>query len=137
MDADRLRAINAFETLPHEDLQRIAWLAHEASVAPGAVLVREGDFSYEFMAIEQGTADVHQGSRRVAQLGPGDFFGETGVLRRAPRSATVLATSHMRLITLSRWDFKRLAKLAPHLISHIEATVRARESSNRALAAEG
>ena len=45
----------------------------------------------------------------VASLGPGDVFGEMGMLDGARRSADVVATSPMRLITLSKWDLRRIS----------------------------
>jgi CRP-like cAMP-binding protein len=51
---------------------------------------------------------VIQGGRKVADLGPGDVFGETGVLARELRNASIVASSPMRLIRLTTWDVKRL-----------------------------
>ena len=70
--------------------------------------MREGDYSNEMVAIESGTADVIQDGRKVAGLGPGDVFGETGVLERGLRNASIVASSPMRLIRLSTWEVKRL-----------------------------
>ena len=60
-------------------------------MSEGETLVREGDFSYELMAIEEGTATVKRGDQTIAELGPGDFFGEIGVLKNEMRDATVVA----------------------------------------------
>ena len=62
------------------------------------------------LAIETGTADVLQGDRTVASLGPGDIVGEMGVLERELRNASVVATSPMRLVRMTNWDVKRLPK---------------------------
>ena len=75
--------------------------------------MREGDFSYDFMAIEEGTAKVHHGDEVIAELGPGEVFGEMGVLDKALRSASVTATSPILLITLTSWDIRRLRNDAP------------------------
>jgi CRP-like cAMP-binding protein len=119
MDQARLRSIPAFADLPDADLQRIAALATEVSVPAGKVLVREGDWSYEMLAIEEGRAEVLRGGARIADLGPGDVVGEIGVMDSSPRSATVVATSPMLLITLDRWDVKKLVRQAPEAIDHL------------------
>ena len=110
MDPNRLKAITLFETMSDDDLRALATLAGETSVPDGAELVREGDFSYQFFAIEEGTASVERDGAHVNDLGPGDFFGEIGVLEKELRNASVVATSSMRLIRLTNWDVKRLPK---------------------------
>ncbi len=119
MDQARLRRIPAFADLADADLQRIATLASEVSVPAGKVLVREGDWSYEMLAIEEGTAEVLRSGGRIADLGPGDVVGEIGVMDAAPRSATVTATSPMLLTTLDRWAVKKLVRQAPEAIDHL------------------
>ena len=110
MDPDNLRAVPLFAEMAPNDLKVIATFAAEDSVPAGATLMREGDYSNEMLAIETGTADVVQGERTVASLGPGDVVGEIGVLTRGLRNASVVATSPMRRIRLSTWDVKRLPK---------------------------
>jgi cAMP-dependent protein kinase regulator len=107
MDPERLRAIPVFASLDDETLKSVAVFAGESSAAEGKQIVNEGDYAHEFMAIEEGTADVVRGGETIASLGPGDIFGEIGVVEKTLRTATVVATSPMRLITLTRWDLKR------------------------------
>ena len=108
MDPENLRAVPLFASMDEQDLRRIATFATEDSAPTGATLMREGDYSNEMVAIESGTADVIQGGRKVAGLGPGDVFGEMGVLERELRTASIVASSPMRLIRLTTWDVKRL-----------------------------
>ena len=110
MDPDNLRAVPLFAEMADRDLRVIATFATEDSVPAGATLMREGDYSNEVVAIETGTADVLQGDRTVASLGPGDIVGEMGVLERELRNASVVATSPMRLVRMTNWDVKRLPK---------------------------
>ena len=110
MDPDNLRAVPLFAEMADRDLRVIATFATEDSVPAGTTLMREGDFSNEMLAIETGTADVLQGDRTVASLGPGDIVGEMGVLERELRNASVVATSPMRLVRMTNWDVKRLPK---------------------------
>ena len=121
MDANRLKSLPLFESVSDEDLERIAPFVSEVSVSEGKHLVDEGDWAYTFMAIEEGAAEVRRGDAVVAQLGKGDFFGEVGVLDTERRTATVIATSPMRLITLDRWDLRRLEKTAPSAVEQIRA----------------
>ena len=126
MDASRLKSIPLFAEVGDEELSRIAPFANEVSVEEGKVLVREGDFSYELMAIEEGSAEVTRGGEHVADLGPGDFFGEMGLLERTLRNATVSATSPMRLITLTGWDLKRVERAAPEAIERVRSALEER-----------
>jgi cAMP-dependent protein kinase regulator len=125
MDKARLKAIPLFENLDDHDLQVIATFANETSVSAGDVLVREGDFSYELMAIEEGTAEVRRGGEVLATLGPGDYFGEVGVLRNEMRNATVVAAAPMRLVTLTTWELKRMRKM-PGVMDKLAETIAAR-----------
>jgi CRP/FNR family cyclic AMP-dependent transcriptional regulator len=126
MDPDRLRAIPVFASLDNETLRGIATFATESSVPAGKHLVKEGDYAYEFMAIEEGEADVVRGDETVATLGPGDFFGEIAVLEKSLRTASVVARTPMRLVTLSHWDLKRVG----NAMEQIRATLEERKRSN-------
>jgi CRP/FNR family cyclic AMP-dependent transcriptional regulator len=126
LDASRLRSIPLFEEVGDEELSRMAPFANEVLVEEGKVLVREGDFSYEFMASEDGSADVMRGGEHLATLGPGDFFGEVGLLERTLRNATVAATTPIRLITLTGWDLKRVERTAPEAIERVRSALEER-----------
>ena len=126
METERLKSIKLFEPIPDDELAAIAPFAEEREVEAGTTLVKEGQFSYEFMAIEEGTAEVTRGGEHVADLGPGNFFGEIGLLERALRTATVTATSHMRLITLTGWDMKRMEKAIPDAVEEIRRVLEER-----------
>lgn len=128
MDAARLKTISVFADLEEGALNTIAGLASEVSVPAGKELVREGDYSYDLLAIEEGTAKVERGGAHLADLGPGDIIGEMGVLEKAQRTATVTATSPMVLVTMDRWDVKRLAKQAPSVVEELKALIEQRRA---------
>jgi CRP/FNR family transcriptional regulator, cyclic AMP receptor protein len=128
VDPGRLKEISLFAELPEDELGRIAKLATETSVGEGEALVREGDFAYEFFAIEEGNAEVRRGGEMLATLGPGDVFGETGVLEKQLRNADVIATSPVRVVVLSRWDVRRLRKNLPDLDDRIQQVISQRGS---------
>src|SRR5882724_4695876 len=100
MDPEPLRAIPLFSDFSDQELHQIAPFAEEIEVEAGTRLVKQGQFSYEFFAIEEGAAEVLRDGEHVADLGPGDFFGEMGLLEKDRRTATVVAKTDMRLITL-------------------------------------
>ena len=125
MDKARLKGIPLFANLDDHDLQVIATFEDETSISEGDVLVREGDFSYDLIAIEEGTAEVRRGAETVATLGPGDFFGEMGVLKNEMRNATVVATSGMRIVTLTTWELKRMRNM-PGVMERIQEVVDSR-----------
>jgi CRP-like cAMP-binding protein len=130
LDASRLKSIPLFEEVGDEELAQIAPFANEVSVEEGRELVREGDFSYEFMAIEEGEAEVTRGGEHVANLGPGDFFGEMGLLERTLRNATVTAKTPVRLVTLTGWDLKRVERSAPEAMERIRSVLEERRQAD-------
>jgi CRP/FNR family transcriptional regulator, cyclic AMP receptor protein len=127
MDPARLKKIPVFADLSDEQIGHITSLAAEVSVPAGKELVREGDYSYDVLAIEEGTARVERNGRHLADLGPGDVVGEMGVLERSQRNATVIATSPMLLVTLTSWDIRRLRKTAPNAVEHLREVVAKRK----------
>ena len=123
MDVARLNAIPLFESFSQDDLRKIAPFAEEHSVGDGETLVREGDYSYDLMIIEEGKAEVRHGAEKVADLGAGDFFGEMGVLERDRRNADVVAVSPMRLISFKTYDVKRMERNLPEAVEKLREAI--------------
>jgi CRP/FNR family cyclic AMP-dependent transcriptional regulator len=115
MQQAQLRAVPFFSELSKKDLAVVAQQTDEIDVDTGKVLAREGDFGDEFFVIESGTADVTVDGERIAELGPGDFFGEMALLEADRRNATVTATSPMRLIVMTRSSFRALDRSLPQV----------------------
>jgi CRP-like cAMP-binding protein len=109
VDPNRLTAIPIFSNLSPEESKRLAAFATETSAAEGQILMKEGDYSTELIAIEEGTADVIRGGRKIASLKQGDLIGEMGLLAREPRNADVIATSPMLLLKLTHWEIRRMS----------------------------
>ena len=109
MDPARLKAIPIFSHLSEEEANRLAAFATETSVADGQILMKQGDYSTELIAIQEGTADVIQDGKTIASLGEGDLIGEMGLLEREPRNADVIATSPMRVMKLTHWEIRRMS----------------------------
>ena len=129
MDVSKLKSIPLFKDVPEDELAQIAGFAQEVTVDEGRELVREGDFSYEFMTIEEGEAEVTRHGEHVADLGPGDFFGEMGLLEKTLRNATVTAKTPMKLVTLTGWDLKRMERHIPEAIERVRAALEERRPS--------
>jgi CRP-like cAMP-binding protein len=126
MDPNRLTAIPIFSELSPEEARRLATFATETSAAEGQILLKEGDYSVELLAIEEGTADVIQGGRTIATLHPGDLIGEMGLLEHRPRNADVIASSRMRLLRLTHWEIRRMSD---ETVNRIKAIVEQRREA--------
>ena len=137
MDESRLSSIGLFETLSRDDRRLIAQHAEELDVDEGSQLVRQGEFAYEFFVIEDGSAEVVRDGQRIAELGPGDFLGEMGIVSQAVRNAsgsvpmtdgnaTVRTTSPSTVIVMTSQDFRAMQRSNPTVASQIEAAVEER-----------
>jgi CRP-like cAMP-binding protein len=115
-----------FADASDEELARVAIFAQSKEVPEGEAAVTEGGFSRELLAIEEGTAEVTRDGEHIADLGPGDVFGEAGMLDDEMRSATVTATSRLKLISLGHFEVQRLKKDAPGVYARIEELVEQR-----------
>jgi MFS family permease len=103
--ASLLRAIPMFSPLTRATLENLArQLTHE-SAAAGTVVLREGEESDRFLVIRSGSVRVTQGAQVLRTEEVGDYFGEIGLLRDVPRTATVTAVEDTDLLSLSRADF--------------------------------
>ncbi len=126
MDESRLSSIGLFESLSRDDRRLIAQHAEELDVDEGTQLVRQGEFAYEFFVIEDGGAEVVRDGERIAELGPGDFLGEMGIVSQAVRNATVRTTSSSTVIVMTSQDFRAMQRSSPTVASQIEAAVEER-----------
>jgi CRP/FNR family transcriptional regulator, cyclic AMP receptor protein len=126
MDPARLTAIPIFSEISEDEAKRLAAFATETSAAEGQTLMKDGDYSVELIAIEEGTADVIKGGETIASVGPGDLIGEMGLLERRPRNADVIASSPMRLLKLTHWEIRRMSD---ETVNRIKATIEERRRS--------
>ena len=113
MLTDELRSIPVFKNLTDSQRERVAERLQEVEVDLGAVLARQGDFAYHLFVVREGTAVVTIDGELVTSLGPGNTFGEIGVLDHGVRTANVVAATPMRLLTMTVWDFDELAADLP------------------------
>jgi CRP-like cAMP-binding protein len=126
VDIARLRAIPLFAPLSDAELDSLAEVVNEVEVEQGAALAWEGDFGHALFAVEDGEAEVLQGGATIATLRRGDVFGEIAVLSSGRRTASVVAVTPMRLISLFKPDLWRLERSSPAVAEALRATVRER-----------
>jgi len=112
---DHLAQVPMFSACSKKDLQMIAKASDEVQVASGKTLVEEGQPGHEFFLIVGGTATVLRNGRKIATLGPGQYFGEMALLDRGPRSATVRADSDMTVLVLGQREFSGVVDEVPGL----------------------
>jgi CRP/FNR family cyclic AMP-dependent transcriptional regulator len=126
MDEDRLKGIPLFSGLSRKERRALAPRADEVDLEQGRALVREGEWAYEFFAIEEGTVEVRRADQLLAELGPGDFFGEMALIGDTRRNATVVATSPVKVIVMTAQAFRQTARELPEVATQIRAAVEER-----------
>jgi CRP/FNR family transcriptional regulator, cyclic AMP receptor protein len=129
MDPGRLKSIPLFADLSDAERERIARWADEVEVPEGKHLVDEGKYAYEFFVIEEGTAAVRHGDEVVAELGPGDFFGEIALIESIRRTASVVATSPMRAVVMFGRDFRSMENEMPAVADRITRAMEDRKGN--------
>jgi CRP-like cAMP-binding protein len=116
VDASRIGRFPNFADLPADELDELVAAMREVEVEAGATVVTVDDYGSAIYFIEEGTADVlDDGDETNQPLGPGDTFGEIGLLLTGQRTATVVARTPMRLLSLSGHDFDRIRARVPEL----------------------
>ena len=126
MDVKHLKEIALFDRLSKDQLAEVARQADEIDVEAGKRLVSEGRFGYEFFIIENGTAEVVHGGEHIADLGPGDFFGEMALLGDTVRNADVVTSTPMTAMVMTDSAFRSLARRMPEVAEEIRAACRRR-----------
>jgi CRP-like cAMP-binding protein len=116
VDTSRIAAFPVFADLPAAELDELAATMSEVEIEAGANVITLDDYGTAIYFIEQGEADVlSDGGGESRALGPGDTFGEIALLLTGQRTATVVARTPMRLLSLSGQDFERIQARVPKL----------------------
>ena len=121
-----IKGVPLFSECSRKELDEIAGIADEIDLREGKELTREGRPGREFLVLVEGSADVKKGSRRINQLGPGDFFGEISLVTRRPRTATVVATSPVRALVITDRSFRTLLDHQPEIQGKVMSALAAR-----------
>ena len=130
MDPSELKNIPLFAEVPDDKLLKVATFASLESAVEGKVIIREGGSANAFYAIEEGTVKVERDGDHLADLGPGDVFGEQALLEKSERGATVTATSSVRLIRIDHWEIPRMKKAMPEVVEELRRKVEERSGSS-------
>ena len=131
MDIDRLKTLPLFADLSKRELERIATWADEVDLPAGKHLIEQGAFAHEFFVIAEGTAEVTHDGRHLADLGPGDFFGEIALLENQRRTASVIATSPLRVVVMFAREFEAMERELPEVAARVRDAMMARRGRNQ------
>jgi len=113
--AELLGACRLFAGLDADDLAAIASRAVEIDFGPRDVIARQGEIGTGFFVIADGRVRVIRDGETVAQLGPGEFFGELSVIDGAPRNAQVVAIEPTQCLGIASWDFEAILLEQPRV----------------------
>lgn len=126
MDPDALASVELFSSLSKTELAQLATWTDELNFPEGKELAREGTFAHEFFIIRDGNAVVLKDGERIAELGPGDFFGEIGLLETDRRTASVVTTTPVRAIVMFQREFRQMESAMPTVAEQIRGAIRDR-----------
>jgi CRP-like cAMP-binding protein len=126
MDAEQLKDLPLFAELDDAERADVAACARELTVEAGTTLTTEGEHAYELFVIESGEAEVRKGGEVIRSLGPGDAFGEIGLLATGTRTASIVATTPMKLVAIFSREFRQLEARMPQIAENLRASMRER-----------
>jgi CRP/FNR family transcriptional regulator, cyclic AMP receptor protein len=112
---DLLKRVPLFASCTKDECRVLATIADELDLPEGRALTREGQPGREFFVLVDGTVDVVQGGEKIAELGAGDWLGEIALLTQAPRTATVTATSPVRVLVITDRAFRQVIEATPSI----------------------
>jgi CRP-like cAMP-binding protein len=127
---EHFRGVPLFASLSTKGLRALVTAATEVDVRAGRTIVREGQGDRDLYVILRGEAAVTKGGQRLATLTVGDFFGEFALLSPQPRSATVTASTDMRLMVLSPREMREVIGREPSLAVRMLGTMAGRVRRN-------
>jgi CRP/FNR family cyclic AMP-dependent transcriptional regulator len=127
VDVSQLKRFPLFQDVPDDALLKVATFAELESHPEGAAVVREGGYANDFYVIDDGTARVERDGQHLADLGPGDVFGEQALLEGEQRSASVIAASPLRVVKISHWELDKMKRDMPEAVAELNKQVEARK----------
>ncbi len=126
MELDTLRSVPIFADLTNQELLRLTDASETLDLGADKVLTFQDEYAFKFFVILKGRASVWREGQRIRELGPGDFFGEIGLLTSGKRSATVATETEMELMVLMEWDLHMIEKEWPSVGQRIRNTLQER-----------
>jgi len=125
-----LKRVPLFAGCSKAELAELAIRTDELAIAEGRTLAREGKPGKEFFVLVDGTVSVSKGEQKLSELGAGDWFGEIALLTKAPRTATVTATTSVRVLVISDRAFRTVVEETPSIALKMLASVGERLASD-------
>ena len=121
---DLLAKVPLLSSLDRKELDALAKEFTERTFPAGTVVVREGDtHGMGFFVVVDGEGVISIGGREVDKVGRGDYFGEVALISDRVRTATVTATTDLKTLVMTFWDFRAFvrgdAEVAWKLLEHV------------------
>jgi CRP-like cAMP-binding protein len=134
--SDDLKRVPLFADLGRRELRQLAGLCRERRISAGQTPVREGTMSgIGFFVVAEGEAAVSIGDTTVATLKAGDYFGELALITEMERTATVTATTDLRVLVIAFYDFRDFAMANPDvtwkLLQHVVTVLQSPHQAQR------
>jgi cAMP-dependent protein kinase regulator/CRP/FNR family cyclic AMP-dependent transcriptional regulator/cGMP-dependent protein kinase 2 len=126
MDIAELERVGFIADLEADHRNQLSGVFDEESHPVGTALIVEGGDSTRFFVLLEGYVTVHREGSHLADLGPGDCFGEMGVVSKQSRNATVIATTPIRVAATMGWDLRDQLAANEDLRDRVEAAIVAR-----------
>jgi CRP/FNR family transcriptional regulator, cyclic AMP receptor protein len=120
---DLISRVPLFAGCSKKELRMIANLADVIEFPQGKTLMKEGQSGWEFFILVDGTAQVSRGGRKHRDLAGGDWVGEIALIANVPRTATVVTTSPVRVLVLTRGAFSQLIGDVPSISAKVLAAL--------------
>lgn len=128
MDASELSGVELVAGLSGDAAATFAAELKREQHPVGYVLAEQGDIPTKFFIILDGHVTVHRDGAHVADLGPGDFVGETGVMSLESRNASVIATTPIEVAVAMGWSLRERVDATPELKARLEEAAAARSA---------
>ncbi len=122
----RLSRIDLVRSLPPEEMEDVLVCVQPLSMAAGRTIFQKGDRADALYLLEQGQVNIMSGENEtdareiLAELGPGDSFGEMALLTGEPRTATAFAVKDSTLLKIDKEHFEELIERSPNLRRAVE-----------------
>jgi len=140
-DFSRLRSalqkVDFFYSLSFGDLDELIKSLRKRKAKKKEEIIKQGEIGDKFYLLSDGEVSVHvrkgvmSQPKKVATLGPGDFFGEMALVTELPRTATIIAEEPTEMFVLYKKDFKKILMKNPKIAQIINEVLAKRRSSNR------
>lgn len=131
--ASAIGSVPFFTGLEKKQMKALIQSGRERSFKGGETIVKEGDMGIGFYLVLEGRAEVRKGTKVLATLSKGEFFGEMSLIDEERRSADVIAAEPTRCFVITPWVFKPLVKKNPEvamaMLKELAKRLRAAQSS--------